>query len=165
MTVTSERSPDGRQVTLLVEGRFDFASHQAFRAAYQNHPADLDYVVDLRGTHYLDSSALGMLLLLRDQAFGRLLLLLPIDGGDGLLAQLLPGAVVRGGLGHRAEGFLIAAGMRLGHLFDEGQWILAEQRHCFATALKGEFNLSGWVGLAVALTVGRILKNPGDPFA
>lgn len=70
MTVTSERSPDGRQVTLLVEGRFDFASHQAFRAAYQNHPADLDYVVDLRGTHYLDSSALGMLLLLRDHAGG-----------------------------------------------------------------------------------------------
>ncbi|MBD8494726.1 STAS domain-containing protein [Pseudomonas syringae] len=78
MTVTSELSADGRQVTLLIEGRFDFASHQAFRAAYQDHSAELDYVVDLRGTHYLDSSALGMLLLLRDHA-----------GGDKAVVQLV----------------------------------------------------------------------------
>jgi len=70
MTVTSELSPDKRQLTLLVEGRFDFAMHQAFRSAYESYPYDLNYVVDLRDTHYLDSSALGMLLLLRDHAGG-----------------------------------------------------------------------------------------------
>lgn len=70
MTVTSELSSDGQQLTLYVNGRFDFAAHQEFRAAYQERPGDLDYVVDLRGTQYLDSSALGMLLLLRDHAGG-----------------------------------------------------------------------------------------------
>ncbi|POD75419.1 anti-anti-sigma factor [Pseudomonas syringae group genomosp. 3] len=70
MTVTSVRSEEGRQLTLFIEGRFDFSSHQDFRAAYEECPHDLDYVVDLRGTHYLDSSALGMLLLLRDHAGG-----------------------------------------------------------------------------------------------
>ncbi|AHG40239.1 anti-anti-sigma regulatory factor [Pseudomonas syringae CC1557] len=70
MIITSELSADGRQLTLFVEGRFDFDAHQGFRAAYEEYPQDLDYVVDLRGTHYLDSSALGMLLLLRDHAGG-----------------------------------------------------------------------------------------------
>ncbi|WP_295472536.1 STAS domain-containing protein [uncultured Pseudomonas sp.] len=70
MAVTSERSADGRQVTLFVDGRFDFSSHQDFRTAYQAYPGDLEYAVDLRGTQYLDSSALGMLLLLRDHAGG-----------------------------------------------------------------------------------------------
>lgn len=68
MTVTSGLSEDGQQVTLFVKGRFDFSSHQDFRAAYEPYPAELEYIVDLRDTHYLDSSALGMLLLLRDHA-------------------------------------------------------------------------------------------------
>ncbi len=46
------------------------SQHQAFRGAYEGQPGDLSYVVDLRDTHYLDSSALGMLLLLRDHAGG-----------------------------------------------------------------------------------------------
>ncbi|KPW09992.1 STAS domain protein [Pseudomonas syringae pv. atrofaciens] len=78
MTVTSKLSDDGRTLILEIEGRFDFNSHQAFRAAYEDHPQSLNYVVDLRGTHYLDSSALGMLLLLRDHA-----------GGDKALVRLV----------------------------------------------------------------------------
>lgn len=70
MTVTSELSPDGQQLTIFIEGRFDFGAHQDFRTAYQDRPGTLNYVVDLRGTQYLDSSALGMLLLLRDHAGG-----------------------------------------------------------------------------------------------
>lgn len=72
MSVTSELSQDGQQLTIFITGRFDFASHQAFRSAYEAPtltPSDkLSYVVDLKGTNYLDSSALGMLLLLRDHA-------------------------------------------------------------------------------------------------
>jgi anti-anti-sigma factor len=70
MPVTSELSDDGQQLTISIIGRFDFASHQTFRAAYENKPGGLRYVVDLRGASYLDSSALGMLLLLRDHAGG-----------------------------------------------------------------------------------------------
>jgi anti-anti-sigma factor len=70
MPVTPQLSEDRQQLTIFITGRFDFASHQDFRAAYANTPGGLRYVVDLRGTSYLDSSALGMLLLLRDHAGG-----------------------------------------------------------------------------------------------
>jgi anti-anti-sigma factor len=50
-------------------GRFDFRTHQEFRRAYEEQPSPpAEYVIDLRETEYLDSSALGMLLLLRRYA-------------------------------------------------------------------------------------------------
>ncbi|OCR24680.1 anti-anti-sigma factor [Pseudomonas syringae] len=71
MSVTSELSQDEQQqLTIFITGRFDFASHQDFRNAYENRTNVRNYVVDLKGTNYLDSSALGMLLLLRDHAGG-----------------------------------------------------------------------------------------------
>ena len=71
MAITSTVSADGNQVTIYINGRFDFSSHQEFRAAYEKLPRPpLHYSVDLQGTSYLDSSALGMLLLLRDYAGG-----------------------------------------------------------------------------------------------
>ncbi len=71
MAVQSAVSPDGNELTITVKGRFDFGKHREFRDAYecQNHtPAKV--VVDLKEATYLDSSALGMLLLLRDHAGG-----------------------------------------------------------------------------------------------
>jgi anti-anti-sigma factor len=71
MAITSTVSPDGNVVTIFIQGRFDFSSHQDFRNAYEKLvPAPTQYRVDLHGTSYLDSSALGMLLLLRDYAGG-----------------------------------------------------------------------------------------------
>ena len=70
MSVTSELSQDELQLTIFITGRFDFASHQDFRNAYENLNNVRNYVVDVKGTNYLDSSALGMLLLLRDHAGG-----------------------------------------------------------------------------------------------
>ena len=71
MAITSTISADGAQVTIFIQGRFDFSSHQEFRAAYEKLPkAPAQFRVDLQGTSYLDSSALGMLLLLRDFAGG-----------------------------------------------------------------------------------------------
>lgn len=69
MSVDSQQSTD-EQVTIKIKGRFDFSTHQDFRAAYEKKSAALRYVVDLKDTNYLDSSALGMLLLLRDHAGG-----------------------------------------------------------------------------------------------
>lgn len=63
---------DSRTVIHL-SGRFDFNSHREFRDAVD---AALDdgtkqtVEVDLAGVEYLDSSALGMLLMLRDKARG-----------------------------------------------------------------------------------------------
>lgn len=61
---------DGRAVIRLV-GRFDVSGRRAFREAVEQalEPGDVREVeVDLGGVAYLDSSALGMLLVLRDKA-------------------------------------------------------------------------------------------------
>ncbi|MGP0174908.1 STAS domain-containing protein [Pseudomonas sp. NCHU5208] len=71
MSITSQASADGQELTITIRGRFDFASHQEFRDAYERVSiTPKRYLVDLKETSYLDSSALGMLLLLRDHAGG-----------------------------------------------------------------------------------------------
>ncbi|QBF25868.1 anti-sigma factor antagonist [Pseudomonas tructae] len=71
MAVVSEVSPDGKKLTIKVKGRFDFGKHQEFREAYERKQRMPDsVVVDLKEATYLDSSALGMLLLLRDHVGG-----------------------------------------------------------------------------------------------
>lgn len=60
-----------QDVTIGLEGRFDFGTHRDFRAAaekaLQESKGNL-LLVDLGGVDYLDSSALGMLLMLRDKS-------------------------------------------------------------------------------------------------
>ncbi len=69
MAVTSEVSGDGKTVTIKVAGRFDFSEQKEFREAYRNHTTPgQQFQVDLSGTEYMDSSALGMLLLLKEHA-------------------------------------------------------------------------------------------------
>jgi anti-anti-sigma factor len=71
MSIWSEPVGEGKTLKINIEGRFDFSSHQEFRESYEargERPAQ--YLVDMRSTTYLDSSALGMLLLLRDYAGG-----------------------------------------------------------------------------------------------
>lgn len=62
-------SDEGKTLTLVVRGRFDFGMYEEFRAAYSASPAK-HFIVDLAGTDYLDSSALGLLVLLREHAGG-----------------------------------------------------------------------------------------------
>ncbi|MBL8376956.1 MAG: STAS domain-containing protein [Burkholderiales bacterium] len=55
---------------VALKGRFDFTCHRGFKEAYEQALAAggvSEVVVDLREVDYLDSSALGMLLLLRDK--------------------------------------------------------------------------------------------------
>lgn len=69
--VTGTQSDDQKTLTIVIRGRFDFSAHQSFRDAYErvsSRPST--FVIDLKDTTYLDSSALGMLLLLRDHAGG-----------------------------------------------------------------------------------------------
>ncbi|MGO3999801.1 MULTISPECIES: STAS domain-containing protein [Pseudomonas] len=72
MSVITEVSPDGLKLTIAIKGRFDFAKHQELRASYEtiDRCPGSSVVVDLKDVTYLDSSALGMLLLLRDHAGG-----------------------------------------------------------------------------------------------
>lgn len=71
MAVAKALSQDNKTLIISIAGRFDFATHQEFREAYEliEHKPDR-YVIDLKDTNYMDSSALGMLLLLRDHAGG-----------------------------------------------------------------------------------------------
>jgi anti-anti-sigma factor len=59
------------EARLKLVGRFDFNSHREFRAAYEivlENTEVRTLVIDLGGVDYLDSSALGMLLMVRDKA-------------------------------------------------------------------------------------------------
>lgn len=71
MAISAAVSDDGTVLTIAIKGRFDFSAHQDFRGAYENLDSKPSrYVIDMSETAYLDSSALGMLLLLRDHAGG-----------------------------------------------------------------------------------------------
>lgn len=71
MSVVSEVSQEGQKLTISIKGRFDFGSHEDFRKSYERlNKKPEAIVVDLKEATYLDSSALGMLLLLRDHAGG-----------------------------------------------------------------------------------------------
>lgn len=71
MAIKSTMSSNGQELTISVQGRFDFSSLQMFRNAYESQEEQpKTYVVDLKESDYLDSSALGMLLALRDHAGG-----------------------------------------------------------------------------------------------
>ncbi|MBB1127025.1 STAS domain-containing protein [Thiospirillum jenense] len=71
MTVKRHVDDQNNQIIITIEGRFDFAQHKAFRDAYRDISTNHNrFVVDLSEATYLDSSALGMLLLLREHAGG-----------------------------------------------------------------------------------------------
>lgn len=55
---------------ITMSGRFDFSSHRLFRDTYDEileNPDVTEIMIDLGAIEYLDSSALGMLLLLREK--------------------------------------------------------------------------------------------------
>lgn len=69
MSVTAKTSDDKKTVDIYVAEQFDYSAHQSFREAYRyiNEPGAL-FRVDLSKATYLDSSALGMILLLKEHA-------------------------------------------------------------------------------------------------
>ncbi|MDH5179313.1 MAG: STAS domain-containing protein [Gammaproteobacteria bacterium] len=68
MGISQSVADGGKEVTISIDGRFDFNVHQDFRGAYRDQRPDAKYVIKMNGTDYIDSSALGMLLLLREHA-------------------------------------------------------------------------------------------------
>lgn len=72
MSISSSLSDSGELLTISIEGRFDASSLEDFRRSFEDVPSDNigSYCVDLEQTVHLDSSALGMLLVLRDHAGG-----------------------------------------------------------------------------------------------
>jgi HptB-dependent secretion and biofilm anti anti-sigma factor len=68
MAIAKNVSPDNRVITIRVKGRFDINVFDEFNSAYKDvSPPGEKYVVDLAETEFLDSAALGMLLLMRER--------------------------------------------------------------------------------------------------
>ena len=71
MAVEIENAQNGGVVTIKVSDKFDFSLHRTFREAYKNCSTQgVKFEVDLSKADYMDSSALGMLLLLREHVEG-----------------------------------------------------------------------------------------------
>ncbi|MCW9053050.1 MAG: STAS domain-containing protein [Motiliproteus sp.] len=69
MSVQSNIASDGKTLNISIIGRFDYSVHKEFRNAYSDHTnSRIAFKVDLRKAEYMDSSALGMLLLLKEHA-------------------------------------------------------------------------------------------------
>lgn len=69
MTVKSTAGEDGKSLEIKVSGSFQFALHRQFRDAYAGvTQSGCVFNVNLCETEYMDSSALGMLLLLKEHA-------------------------------------------------------------------------------------------------
>jgi anti-anti-sigma factor len=79
------------QAHIALTGRFDFHAHRDFRrvseAALED-PEVKEMDIDFARVDYIDSSALGMLLLLRDKADGRGVRVV-LSGVQGTVKQVL----------------------------------------------------------------------------
>lgn len=68
MAVETNLDAENKRLEIKISGRFDFSVHQDFRKATQQASSGVTaIVVDMSSTDYVDSSALGMLLVLRDK--------------------------------------------------------------------------------------------------
>jgi len=66
MSITSDI--DNNELVIHISGRFDFSLHRDFREAVERITPKVQQArIDLEKTEYVDSSALGMLLILRDK--------------------------------------------------------------------------------------------------
>ena len=71
MSIKSQLDSNLQKLIIAIDGRFDFSAHKDFREAYEDLDAKPNsYQIDMTEAQYIDSSALGMLLLLRDHAGG-----------------------------------------------------------------------------------------------
>jgi anti-anti-sigma factor len=69
MTVKRIVANDNAQLSIIIDGKFDFSLHKNFRDAYVDFEGtQVAVILDLSKTTYMDSSALGMILLLKEHA-------------------------------------------------------------------------------------------------
>ena len=69
MPIKKHTSENNREISITIDERFDFSLHQQFRDAYiKCEEQGVQFILDLSKTSYMDSSALGMILLLKDHA-------------------------------------------------------------------------------------------------
>jgi len=68
MALETRLDKASKTLTITVSGRFDFGIHQEFRKATEMAETGVsNIIVEMEHVDYLDSSALGMMLVLRDK--------------------------------------------------------------------------------------------------
>lgn len=71
MSSITSKYLDDKGLTIKIVGKFDFSQHQQFRNAYESVDAKIkSFIIDLSEASYMDSSAFGMLLVLRERYGG-----------------------------------------------------------------------------------------------
>ncbi len=70
MSVSAQSLSNGKTMRIQISDRFDFNIHKELRNVYKDNASDCNYIIDLKDASYMDSSALGMLLQLREHAGG-----------------------------------------------------------------------------------------------
>ena len=65
MKLLKNKSKDGNEITISLPQKFDFQLHKEFRRAYEE-TGIKSLILDMKNTQYMDSSALGMLLQLKE---------------------------------------------------------------------------------------------------
>lgn len=72
MSISVENRTQEQTLIISIDGRFDASCHDEFSKSYQHVDSKgTRFEIDLSKTDYIDSSALGMLLVLRERAGGR----------------------------------------------------------------------------------------------
>ncbi len=64
MSILTSTSDDGNVLTIKIIGKFQFPLASEFRRSYTDIAQVQEYVLDLKDSEYLDSSALGMIIAL-----------------------------------------------------------------------------------------------------
>lgn len=71
MSISVSKDSSGNEVNIVIKGRFDFSMNSEFRKILSDDDCNgSKYNIDMGAVEDLDSSALGMLLLLREKAGG-----------------------------------------------------------------------------------------------
>ncbi len=71
MAVKRQISGDGKVLTISIIGRFDITAYKSFSEAYKDKIDSVSqWNIEMADVEYMDSSALGMLLMFRERAGG-----------------------------------------------------------------------------------------------
>lgn len=73
MTISSNYNDTRKCLTIAIGESFDFSNYKKFREAYEGIPDDAAHIeIDLKSTNHIDSSALGIMLLMNEFVAGQI---------------------------------------------------------------------------------------------